>query len=208
MSRTSTREEALFADALALPPAERGAFLAKMCGANVDLLAHLVALVAAHEGPESVLDQAATPCGVAALEESPGNIIGRYKLLEKLGEGGCGAVWAAEQREPVKRRVALKIIKLGMDTRQVIARFEAERQALAMMDHPCIAKVYDAGSTETGRSYFVMELVRGIPITKYCDENHLTPKERLELFIKVCQAIQHAHQKGVITATSSHRASS
>src|SRR5262245_38904072 len=104
----------------------------------------------------------------------------------------------AEQEEPVRRRVALKVIKLGMDTKAVVARFEAERQALAMMDHPCIAKVHDAGSTDTGRPFFVMELVRGIPITKYCDENHLTPKERLELFIKVCQAIQHAHQKGVI----------
>ncbi|MBI1177635.1 protein kinase, partial [bacterium] len=124
--------------------------------------------------------------------------IGRYKLLEKLGEGGFGSVWAAEQREPVKRRVALKIIKLGMDTKQVVARFEAERQALALMDHPNIAKVLDAGSTDTGRPYFVMELVKGIPITKYCDQEKLNTTERLDLFIKVCHAIQHAHQKGII----------
>ncbi|MCW5551685.1 MAG: serine/threonine protein kinase [Verrucomicrobiae bacterium] len=131
-------------------------------------------------------------------EESPGSVIGRYKLLEKIGEGGFGVVYVAEQREPVKRRVALKIIKLGMDTRQVVARFEAERQALAMMDHPNIAKVFDAGATETGRLYFVMELVRGIRITEYCDQHNLSTPERLELFIKVCQAIQHAHQKGII----------
>jgi eukaryotic-like serine/threonine-protein kinase len=130
--------------------------------------------------------------------EQAGTVIGRYKLLEKIGEGGFGAVYVAEQREPVKRRVALKIIKLGLDTRQVVARFEAERQALALMDHPNIAKVLDGGATETGRPYFVMELVRGIPITQYCDEHHLSADERLKLFILVCQAIQHAHQKGII----------
>ncbi|MGH7866840.1 MAG: serine/threonine protein kinase, partial [Candidatus Dormibacteraceae bacterium] len=127
-----------------------------------------------------------------------GQKIGRYKVLEKIGEGGCGVVYVAEQTEPVRRRVALKVIKLGMDTKAVVARFEAERQALAMMDHPNIAKVLDAGATETGRPYFVMELVRGIRITEYCDQNNLTTKERLELFIPVCQAIQHAHQKGII----------
>src|SRR5262245_29589585 len=132
------------------------------------------------------------------IHENPGTLIGRYKLLEKIGEGGFGAVYVAEQREPVKRRVALKIIKLGMDTRHVVARFEAERQALALMDHPNIAKVLDAGATETGRPYFVMELVRGIPITQYCDENRLSADERLKLFLLVCQAIQHAHQKGII----------
>jgi eukaryotic-like serine/threonine-protein kinase len=198
MNRFSAREEVLFTDALAQPPAERGAFLAKACGANVDLLAHLVALVAAHGGPESLMASAPIDRAAIAPEEKPADVIGRYKLLEKLGEGGCGAVWAAEQREPVKRRVALKIIKLGMDTRQVIARFEAERQALAMMDHPNIAKMLDAGATETGRPYFVMELVRGIPITAYCDENSLTTAQRLDLMIKVCHAIQHAHQKGII----------
>jgi WD40 repeat protein len=130
--------------------------------------------------------------------ETAGTSIGRYRLLEKLGEGGFGSVWAAEQREPVKRRVALKIIKLGMDTKQVVARFEAERQALALMDHPNIAKVLDAGSTESGRPYFVMELVKGIPITRYCDQAKLATSARIELFIKVCHAIQHAHQKGII----------
>ena len=130
--------------------------------------------------------------------EGPGRVIDRYKLLEKIGEGGNGEVWAAEQRRPVKRRVALKIIKLGMDTKQVIARFEAERQALAIMDHPNIAKVLDAGSTETGRPYFVMELVRGIPFTDYCDQERISTADRLDLFIKVCHAIQHAHQKGII----------
>ena len=128
----------------------------------------------------------------------PGTRIGPYKLLQQIGEGGMGVVYMAEQHEPVERRVALKIIKPGMDTRQVIARFEAERQALAMMDHPNIAKVLDAGTTDSGRPYFVMELVNGIPITQYCDEQHLTPRERLELFIPVCQAVQHAHQKGII----------
>jgi len=132
------------------------------------------------------------------LDEQVGTVIGRYKLREKIGEGGCGVVYVAEQTEPVRRRVALKIIKLGMDTKQVVARFEAERQALALMDHPYIAMVLDAGTTETGRPYFVMELVRGIKITEYCDQHQLTTKERLDLFIKTCQAIQHAHQKGVI----------
>ena len=132
------------------------------------------------------------------LSEGPGTVIDRYKLLEKRGEGGFGAVYVAEQREPVKRRVALKVIKLGMDTKQVVARFEAERQALALMDHPNIAKVLDGGATGTGRPYFVMELVRGIPITKYCDEINLASGERLKLFIQVCHAIQHAHQKGII----------
>ncbi len=130
--------------------------------------------------------------------QSPGDQIGRYKLLEQIGEGGFGTVWAAEQREPVKRRVALKIIKLGMDTKQVIARFEAERQALAMMDHPNIAKVLDAGSTETGRPFFAMELVKGVPILDYCDTETMDTRDRLGLFMKVCHAIQHAHQKGII----------
>ncbi len=130
--------------------------------------------------------------------ERPGDRIGRYKLLEKIGEGGCGVVYVAEQAEPVRRRVALKVIKLGMDTRQVVARFEAERQALAMMDHPHIAKVFDGGTTASGRPFFVMELVRGLRITDYCDENRLSTNQRLELFIQVCHAVQHAHQKGII----------
>src|SRR5262249_40853402 len=130
--------------------------------------------------------------------QGPGDHIGRYKLLQKIGEGGCGAVYMAEQEEPVRRRVALKVVKLGMDTKSVVARFEAERQALALMDHPNIAKIFDAGATETGRPYFVMELVRGVKITDYCDEKSLVAAERLALFTQVCQAIQHAHQKGVI----------
>ena len=136
--------------------------------------------------------------GQTVLSEGPGCLIGRYKLLQQIGEGGCGTVFLAEQEVPMRRRVALKIIKLGMDTKAVIARFEAERQALALMDHPNIAKVLDAGATDSGRPYFVMELVRGIKITDYCDQNHLTTRQRLELFIPVCQAIQHAHQKGII----------
>src|SRR5205085_427751 len=150
------------------------------------------------------------------INERPGTVIGRYKLLQQIGEGGMGVVFLAEQTEPVRRKVALKVIKPGMDSRQVIARFEAERQALAMMDHVNIARVLDAGTTgepgalatggspvahapgSPGRPYFVMELVHGVPITKYCDDNHLTPRQRLELFVPVCQAIQHAHQKGII----------
>ena len=134
----------------------------------------------------------------AQLTARPGDRFGRYKILEEIGQGGCGAVFVAEQEEPVRRLVALKVIKLGMDTRQVIARFEAERQALAMMDHPNIAKVLDAGATDTGRPFFVMELVRGIKITDYCDQNRLSTSDRLKLFIQVCQAVQHAHQKGII----------
>ena len=125
-------------------------------------------------------------------------LAGRYKLLEPIGEGGMGTVWMAEQTEPVRRLVAVKLIKPGMDSRQVLARFEAERQALALMDHPNIAKVLDAGATPDGRPFFVMELVKGVPITEYCDEHRLTPRQRLELFVPVCQAVQHAHQKGII----------
>src|SRR6187397_1257155 len=136
-------------------------------------------------------DSPATPPPHAG--EQPGASIGRYKLLEKIGEGGMGTIWLAEQREPVKRRVALKIIKLGMDTKQVIARFDAERQALALMDHPHIAKVFDAGATESGRPYFVMEFIKGVPIVEYCDRERLDMKARLDLFTKVCHAIQHAH---------------
>src|SRR5437868_5005979 len=154
------------------------------------------------EQPEAMPNDAgaspsANPASAGATEAA-GARIGRYTLLEKIGEGGFGSVFMAEQKHPVRRTVALKIIKLGMDTRQVIARFDAERQALAMMDHPNIAKVLDAGATETGRPFFVMELVRGIKITDYCDQANLSTKERLDLFIKVCQAIQHAHQKGII----------
>jgi serine/threonine protein kinase len=180
------------------------------CGATLsaesvlDVCPHCVAaqVLSTDTSPVSA-DASAKPPGTILMGsadpvEQPGDRIGRYKLLQKLGEGGCGVVYMAEQEEPVRRRVALKVIKLGMDTKSVIARFEAERQALAMMDHPNIAKVLDAGATDQGRPYFVMELVRGIKITDYCDQNHLPTAARLELFSKVCSAIQHAHQKGII----------
>jgi serine/threonine protein kinase len=151
---------------------------------------------------DPTLDKPSSPEASATVVSTPreqaGAQIGRYKLLQPIGEGGFGSVWMAEQREPVKRRVALKIIKLGMDTKQVIARFEAERQALAMMDHPNIAKVLDAGATETGRPYFVMEYIKGVPILEYCDTDKLDTAARLALFMSVCHAIQHAHQKGII----------
>ena len=199
------REKEIFETALELTsPAERAAYLADACADDANLRQRIEALLAAHEGQSKFLPEGdtteATPTVIEEIKltEGPGAMIGRYKLLEKIGEGGFGAVYVAEQREPVKRRVALKIIKLGMDTRQVVARFEAERQALALMDHPNIAKVLDAGATETGRPYFVMELVRGVKITEYCDQNQLPTLDRLKLFILVCQAIQHAHQKGII----------
>jgi WD40 repeat protein/tRNA A-37 threonylcarbamoyl transferase component Bud32 len=203
MKPADDREEVLFREALkrASGP-EREAFLDGACVGNQALRARLEALLRAHENPDPFLEpQAAAPGSATVLmppEEGPGTLIGRYKILEQIGEGGFGVVYVAEQREPVKRRVALKVIKLGMDTRQVVARFEAERQALALMDHPNIAKVLDAGATEAGRPFFVMELVKGIPITKYCDQEKLATRERLDLFIKVCHAIQHAHQKGII----------
>jgi eukaryotic-like serine/threonine-protein kinase len=193
------------AAALGKPAAERASFLDGACYGDPALHQRLEARLAGHEKPEPIPPSdaravvATIKLDLAEVEdEAVGKTIGRYKVLEKVGEGGCGVVYVAEQTEPVRRRVALKVIKLGMDTKQVVARFEAERQALAMMDHPNIAKVLDAGATENGRPYFVMELVRGIKITDYCDQANLTTKERLDLFIKVCQAIQHAHQKGII----------
>ena len=202
---TLEREQALFTLAAAKPAAERTAFLDRECAEDKALRARLDALLAAHEESEGILAEPAPAArGTMKIEfadvpdETIGQKIGRYKILEKVGEGGCGVVYVAEQTEPVRRRVALKVIKLGMDTKAVVARFEAERQALAMMDHPNIAKVLDAGTTDTGRPYFIMELVRGIRITDYCDQNKLSTGERLDLFIKICQAIQHAHQKGII----------
>ncbi|MHC4561002.1 MAG: serine/threonine protein kinase, partial [Planctomycetota bacterium] len=159
-------------------------------------------LLKAYDDAEGFLEASIFDDGVvlddSPISEEPGTTIDKYKLLEQIGEGGFGVVYMAEQEKPIRRKVALKIIKLGMDTRQVIARFEAERQALAMMDHPNIAKVLDAGATETGRPYFVMELVKGVSITEYCDKNQLSTRNRLNLFIQVCNAIQHAHQKGII----------
>jgi len=195
-------EETVFAEVLRLPPDERAAYLAQATQGNAELRRRVESLLGSYEAGDFL--EAAAPQlrqalhRAAPLTEQPGDTIGRYKLLEPIGEGGCGLVYVAEQAEPVRRRVALKVIKLGMDTKSVIARFEAERQALALMDHPNIAKVFDAGATETGRPYFVMELVRGRKITEYCDEAQLSTRARLDLFIQVCQAIQHAHQKGII----------
>ena len=148
--------------------------------------------------PEGTVAPQGTIVLTLPVSEKPGDRIGRYKILQEIGEGGCGVVYMAEQQEPVRRQVALKVIKLGMDTKSVVARFEAERQALAMMDHPNIAKVLDGGATDAGRPFFVMELVRGVKITEYCDQHKLSTEERLTLFMQVCQAIQHAHQKGII----------
>jgi serine/threonine protein kinase len=192
------REEAVFEAALKLPASERAAFLGKACTGDAELRHRVVGLLSAFERAGSFMNQRATPGRTVGPAEKPGDRIGRYKLLEQIGEGGCGVVYVAEQEEPLRRHVALKIIKLGMDTKQVIARFDAERQALAMMDHPNIARIHDAGATETGRPYFVMELVRGIRITDYCEQHQLAARERLDLFIEVCRAVQHAHQKGII----------
>jgi tetratricopeptide (TPR) repeat protein len=201
-------EQSIFLHAIGLAPADRAAYLDEACRDNPQLRAELDALLAAHDRLGGVPPPSIQPDATGAFTpptETPGAVVGPYKLLEQIGEGGMGTVWMAQQTEPVKRLVALKVIKPGMDSRQVIARFEAERQALALMEHPHIARVLDAGTTKgepggvsPGRPYFVMELVKGVPLTKYCDEHRLTPKQRLELFIPVCQAIQHAHQKGII----------
>ena len=256
MSSPFDKIEAIFEAAVALETeAQRADYLSRSCP-DPELRREVESLLASHETPDRIFLEEA-PTMASPAPESVGTLVGRYKLLEQIGEGGCGVVYVAEQTEPVRRRVALKVIKLGMDTRAVVARFEAERQALAMMDHPNIAKVLDAGATENGfsldqespaqdapeskvegvalrqpglsqrdrpchgphhrahpgegrlsarswngigagRPYFVMELVRGVPITEYCDNNRLSTQERLELFIPVCHAIQHAHQKGII----------
>ena len=201
MNAHNPSEEQIFEEALRLSgPGERAAYLAKACGGNEPLRQSVEALLRAHDEAGAFLQQPpaalsaktfVVSTGTVPVSEKPGDKIGHYKLREKLGEGGCGVVYVAEQEEPVRRRVALKIIKLGMDTKQVVARFEAERQALALMDHPNIAKVLDAGATDTGRPYFVMELVRGIRITDYCDKNNLSTEERLKLFIQVCSAMHY-----------------
>jgi|SRR6185295_1069322 len=207
MSESRQPDETIFEGAVELAPDQRAAYLKEACGNDAELRQRVEALLKAHDQTRGVLEspQVAVPAktfvvttGMVQVTEKAGDRIGRYKLRENLGEGGCGVVYVAEQEEPVRRRVALKVIKLGMDTKAVVARFEAERQALAMMDHPNIAKVLDAGTTETGRPFFVMELVRGIRITEYCDQNNLSTRGRLDLFIKICHAIQHAHQKGII----------
>ena len=217
MNTETEREEELFDAARKLTdPVACRAFLDRSCAGDAALRARLEGLLTAGAEAEqfftdggSIVNatlasaQLAHDAGDASLanvpgEEPLGTRIGRYKLVQKIGEGGWGVVYLAEQEEPVRRHLALKIIKLGMETKSVIARFEAERQALAMMDHPNIARVYDAGATDRGPPYFVMELVRGVKITNYCDEHRLSTRERLDLFIQVCHAIQHAHQKGII----------
>jgi WD40 repeat protein/serine/threonine protein kinase len=195
-------EESIFIEALEKgDAAERAAFLDRACAGEEALRRRIDRLLRRHEQPDSFLERPAAEPGATIDEpaaDRPGAVIGAYKLLEPIGEGGMGAVFMAEQTRPVKRLVALKLIKAGMDSRQVLARFEAERQALALMDHPNIAKVLDAGAADSGRPYFVMDLVKGVPITQFCDESRLAPRERLELLIPVCQAVQHAHQKGII----------
>jgi ankyrin repeat protein len=200
MNTHKGRAEAILADAIELTdPAARRAHLEGACAGDKTLRREIESLLAAHEQASEFMRTAARPGSAHVLPgEKAGDRIGRYTLIEQLGEGGFGVVWMAAQEEPVRRRVALKIIKLGMDTKEVVARFEAERQALALMDHPNIAKVFDGGATDTGRPYFVMELVKGIPITDHSDAARLPTAERLRLFIQVCLAVQHAHQKGVI----------
>jgi tRNA A-37 threonylcarbamoyl transferase component Bud32 len=205
MEPANTSEAAIFEAALDCgTPQERAAYLDKACAGQPELRRRIEELLAAHNQATGFLENPQADVARPTIrlnlppEEQAGERIGRYKLLQKIGEGGCGAVYMAEQEEPVRRRVALKVIKLGMDTKQVVARFEAERQALALMDHPNIAKVLDAGATDKGRPFFVMELVKGIPITRYADENNLDTRQRLELFVQICQAVQHAHQKGII----------
>jgi serine/threonine protein kinase len=216
MEAATDRVEEIFCSALEIGQgAERSAFLERACSGDAGLLAAVESKLAAQDAAERFFATnnpalrlaavtevtpalSAAASSVSFVEEEVGKRIGPYKVLQKIGEGGCGVVYMAEQERPVRRKVALKVIKLGMDTKNVIARFEAERQALAMMDHPNIARVLDAGATETGRPYFVMELVRGVKITAYCDENRLDANQRLDLFTQVCHAIQHAHQKGIV----------
>jgi tetratricopeptide (TPR) repeat protein/tRNA A-37 threonylcarbamoyl transferase component Bud32 len=203
MSRQTPTPETIFAQAIEIAdPEERAAFLSQACGNDAQLHDEVEKLVRDYFRAGGFLQQPAARLVATtdepAARERPGTVIGPYKLLEQIGEGGMGAVWMAQQTAPVKRLVAVKLIKAGMDSKQVIARFEAERQALALMDHANIARVLDAGTTDAGRPYFVMDLVKGVPITKYCDDHHLTPRQRLELFVPVCQAVQHAHQKGII----------
>lgn len=197
------KEEEVFAEAISFKTRrERADFVAKACAGDAALCQQVFLLLDAHDSADSLLDDPSVLLGKTVAQlcriERPGMKIGHYKLLKEIGEGGFGVVYAAEQLEPVARQVALKVIKPGMDTREVISRFQAEEQTLALMNHPNIARVFDAGVTESGRPYFVMELVKGIPITEYCDRNTLPIPERLELFISVCRAVHHAHQKGII----------
>ena len=199
-TKTWQRAQRIFDEAIQKPAGERATLVSDACAGDPQLRAQLEKLIRAHETAGDFLGSptVAIRAKPAAAEERAGARIGPYKLLERIGEGGFATVYMAEQTEPVLRKVALKIIKLGMDTKEVIGRFEAERQALAMMEHPNIAHVFDAGATDTGRPYFVMELVRGVPINEYFDQNNLTVRERLKLFMLVCHAVQHAHTKGII----------
>src|SRR5215475_581979 len=194
--------DSLFGAALECTSAEaRAAYLDQACGTDAELRRRVEKLLDAHARAGDFLESLPPKPGATVedpVTERPGSVIGAYKLLEQIGEGGFGAVFLAEQQQPVRRKVALKVLKPGMDTRQVVARFEAERQALALMEHANIARVFDGGATASGRPYFVMELVKGVPITDFCDQNRLSPRQRLELFVSVCQAVQHAHQKGII----------
>src|SRR5687768_16600335 len=198
----SDRAVEIAAQAMQQPAERRRAFIEAACAGDPTLMAEAASLAEGQSSRDSAAPTLADPSEAETImrpeAEGTGTQIGPYRLLQLIGEGGFGSVFMAEQSQPVRRRVALKIIKLGMDTRQVVARFEAERQALALMDHPNIARVFDAGATDAGRPFFVMELVGGIRITDYCDRHQLATRERLELFIQVCQAIQHAHQKGMI----------
>ena len=202
MTQWNDEANELFADASQMPEEKREQFLNEKCGTNSVLRAKVKSLLQAFDEAPGFLDvPIVDPNPVETVQqigETIGSRIGPYKLLQQIGEGGFGVVYLAEQKEPVRRRVALKVIKAGMDTREVVARFDAERQALAMMDHPNIAKVFDAGVTGTGRPYFVMELIRGISITEFCDKNQMPSRERLEMFASVCNAVQHAHLKGII----------
>jgi serine/threonine protein kinase len=190
-------DSGIFKAAVKLSPERRAAYLDQACGSNDALRREVESLLQAHDEPGSFLQdrfaQQSATVDEPPSTETPGTVIGPYKLLQQIGEGGMGAVYMAEQTEAVRRRVALKIIKPGMDSRQVVARFEAERQALAMMDHPNIARVFHTSATESGMPYCVMELVKGIPIVDYCDQQQFTTRKRLELFLSVCQAVQHAH---------------
>jgi serine/threonine protein kinase/tetratricopeptide (TPR) repeat protein len=202
MASDLERARDIFLHAVGRLPADRwDAYVGEACGGDAGLAGRVRHLLRAHADAGSFLESPVVdPAGTVdrATAEGPGDVIGPYKLLEQIGEGGFGVVYLAEQTDPVRRKVALKVLKPGMDSRQVLARFEAERQALAIMDHPHIARVFDGGATPSGRPYFVMELVRGVPITQYCDDHKLEPRQRLELFVQVCQAVQHANQKGVI----------
>ena len=204
MHNEAKQAKAIFDRAVEIPSAtDRDDFVVRECADDEGLRSRVQGLLGAYEQADSFLESPPAGLRVAATvdrapDERPGTVVGPYKLLEQIGEGGFGVVFMAEQTHPVRRKVALKVLKPGMDTRQVVGRFEAERQALAIMDHPNIAKVFDGGATDSGRPFFVMELVKGVPITDYCDQNLLTPRQRLELFVSVCQAVQHAHQKGII----------